>query len=473
MRFLSLYHRMPVWMRSLAATAHGVTLQRQRYGRNTERLVEEALARETWSAGEWDRWRKERLAFILHRAATRVPYYRDVWARRRALGYRGSWEVLENWPVLEKEQLRNHAAAFVADDRDVNRLHCDHTSGTTGTPLRLWQSRETVEYWYALSEARWRKWYGVSRHDRWAILGGQLVAPAGQTEPPFWVWNVPMRQLYMSSYHLSPQHIPDYLDALDHYRIRYLLGYSSSLYALAREMVRTGRDGLSSNVVITNAEPLFDYQREAISSAFRCPVRETYGMSEMVAAASQCEAGGLHLWPEAGVVELERDQDGGEGDVTGQLIATGLANPDMPLIRYYTGDRVTMPAKPEVCACGRTLPLLVRIEGRSDDVLYTADGRAIGRLDPVFKADYPIREAQIIQESFELVRLLYVPAPGCAERHVSAMADQIRARMPGVQVVAEVVEAIPRGANNKFRAVVCRLPAHQRGASRAGSHSAY
>ena len=471
MHLLPLYHRLPVWMRAMAATAHGASLQRLRYGPNSGRLVAEALERETWSAGEWKRWREERLAFVLHRAATRAPYYREMWARRRAAGYRGSWEVLENWPVLEKEELRRHAIGFVADDRDPERMYCEHTSGTSGTPVTLWSSRETVEYWYALAEARWKNWYGVTRHDRWAILGGQLVAPAAQTKPPFWVWNAAMRQLYMSSYHLSPRHIPDYLDALDRYRVRYLLGYSSSLHALAREMARAGRCGLRIKVVISNAEPLFDYQREAISSAFRCPVRETYGMSETVAAASQCEDGNLHLWPEAGVAEVEPDQDAARGEITGQLIATGLANPDMPLIRYRTGDRLTLSAGPEGCTCGRTLPLLSRIEGRSDDVLYTADGRAIGRLDPVFKSDFPIREAQIIQESLELIRLRYVPAPGCADRHLSAMADQIRARMPGVRVMAEAVDSIPRSANNKFRAVICRLPAHQRGVDRTSSTS--
>ena len=53
-------------------------------------------------------------------------------------------------------------------------------------------------------------------------------------------------------------------------------------------------------VAITNAEPVFDYQRWAIAEAFQCPVRETYGMAEIVAAASECTAGKLHLWPEVG-----------------------------------------------------------------------------------------------------------------------------------------------------------------------------
>ena len=93
----------------------------------------------------------------------------------------------------------------------------------------------------------------------------------------------------MSSYHLAPDLIPHYLDALKKYRIKYIFGYTSSLYALAQEILRLGRKDLQMTVAITNAEPLFEYQRKTISEAFQCPVRETYGMAEIVTAASECK----------------------------------------------------------------------------------------------------------------------------------------------------------------------------------------
>ena len=147
----------------------------------------------------------------------------------------------------------------------------------------------------------------VSKNDRWAIFGGQLVTPISQRKPPFWVWNAGLNQLYMSSYHLAPDLISFYLDALVKYRVKYILGYSSAIYTLAQEIVHSKREKIKMDVVITNAEPLFDYQREIISEAFNCPVRETYGMAEMVAAASECENGNLHQWLDAGVLEIEEN----------------------------------------------------------------------------------------------------------------------------------------------------------------------
>ncbi|MGQ9699023.1 MAG: hypothetical protein ACUVRO_13655, partial [Armatimonadota bacterium] len=272
---LGLYHRLPYPLKCLSATIHGWHLKRWRYGRETERLVQEALEREHWPPDRWRAWQEDRLAHILHRAATQVPYYRDYWRKRARTGTK-PWEELGNWPILTKEPLRANPRAFLADDCDPRHMYEEHTSGTTGTPLTLWQSRETVRAWYALFEARCRRWYGVSMHDRWAILGGKLVTPVSQRRPPFWVWNRAMNQLYMSVYHLAPDLTPYYLDALARYRIRYLWGYSSSLHILAQDALRMARRDLKMQVVITNAEPLLDYQRRTISEAFQCPVRETY-----------------------------------------------------------------------------------------------------------------------------------------------------------------------------------------------------
>jgi phenylacetate-CoA ligase len=470
-RLLHLYHRSPAPLRSVAASLRGYQLRSWRYGRETERLVEEALEREGWSPERWRRWEEERLARVLHRAATQVPFYREQWAGRRRRGDRATWELLENWRVLEKESVRENARAFVADGCDTKRMFHDHTSGTTGKSLDLWLSRETVRAWYALCEARLRRWYGVSRRDRWAILGGQLVVPVAVRRPPFWVWNSALRQLYMSSYHLAPDLVTHYVDALRRYRVRYLLGYTSSLYTLAQGVLRLGRGDLKLEVVVTNAEPVYEHQRRAIAEAFQCPVRETYGMSEIAAAASECGGGKLHLWREAGVVEiLAGDQPACDG-AAGELICTGLLNEDMPLIRYRVGDRGARPAAgAEPCACGRTLPVLASVEGRTDDLVYTADGRRVGCIDTIYDAGLPVREAQIVQESLHRVRVRYVPAPGFSAEAGGSIIRGMRERMGAIEVVLERVDEIPRGANGKYRAVVCNLPAEtRRGLEEAGA----
>jgi phenylacetate-CoA ligase len=456
---LKIYHLLPPFARELAASAHGFHLHRWRYGHETDELVMAARERETWDVAEWQDWQQSRLLHVLKRACKAVPYYRDHWALGRKVNGGRSPLALQDWPTLPKADLRKNPRAFVAEDAWNQRLQVEHTSGTTGTPLRLWHSRSAARHWYALTEARWRGWYGVSRRDRWGILGGQLVTPVEQHKPPFWVWNAGLKQLYLSSYHLTEETAAGYIRALREKRVVYLWGYASALTLLA-ELARDQRLELPElKVIISNAEPLRERERKAISTAFHCPVRDTYGMSEMVAAAGECEHGRLHLWPEAGIVEVLDDEtnEAAPFGTIGRLVCTGLINHSMPLIRYEVGDRGALadPALP--CPCGRTLPVLQSIEGREDDVILTPDQRRVGRLDPVFKADLAIREAQIIQETLTSLRVKVVPDEGYRPAFSERIVEALRQRVGEMEIVVECVQHIPRSANGKFRAVVSQI----------------
>lgn len=455
---LRLYHRLPGGLRSLPATLWGWHLRRWRYGPESDALAAEALERESWSAERWHAWQQERLAYVLHRAATQVPFYRQHWQQRRRRGDRASWEVLANWPILERQSVRRSPHAFLAEDCDPRQMFPEHTSGTSGTPLQLWWSRRTVRAWYALFEARIRRWNGVDRDQRFAMLGGQLIAPPEQNRPPFWVWNGAMRQLYLSAYHLAPQYLQSYLEALETYRVRYLLGYPSAMHSLASYALERGLQTPALEVAISNGEPLYDDQRRSIGEAFSCATRETFGMAELACAASECPAGRLHVWPEVGSIEILDAEDRAAGEAMGRLVATGLLNADMPLIRYDSGNRGSLRGGGERCGCGHALPQVLAVEGRLDDLILTPDGRQVGRLDPVFKRDLPILEAQIVQEDRARLRLRVVPAA----EFTAADSERLRRRLAqrlgdGMTIEVETVERIERAAAGKFRGVISRL----------------
>ena len=457
---VSLYRHMPTPAKNLFATVRGVQLRRMRYGPETDDLVEAALERDQWSGKQWQPYREERLASMLERAAKHVPYYRDHWDERRRAGDRAAVDVLENWPILEKETLRKNPHAFLADDSDPRTLYHIQTSGTTGTPIQLWWSPRMMREHYALHEARARRWYGVTRHSRYAMIGGQLVVPSEKTQPPFWVHNYAMHQLYMSSYHLSPRYIPLYVTATRQHEAEYILAYTSSVYAIARYILQAGIEPPKLKAIITNAEPIYDFQRATLRQAFGCPVYETYGQTETVAFGSECSEGNLHLWPEVGWIELMDGDRAVEAGSVGDIVATGLLNEAMPLIRYRLGDRASFKAD-QTSTCEHRLPLWGQIEGRSDDVLFTRDGRSIGRLDPIFKADLPVKEVQIIQKSLDSILIKYVPDTGFAPEHEGYITEQVIKRMGEIQVVFEAVESFPRTKNGKFRAVINEISADE------------
>lgn len=455
-KLLKIYHRLPPPARSAVASLRGYYLDYSRYGADTETQVKQALEREFWSPAKLEEWKNKRLTLILERAATKVPYYRRHWEavdKRNGI----SWQTLDNWPVLRKKALRGRKNDFVADDVNTKRLFPEHTSGTTGTPLEFWSDRSTLQAWYSLAEARWRHWYGVSRRDRWAIIGGQQVVAFEQIKPPFWVWNAGLNQLYMSALHIKPDFLPHYLDAIRRYKIVYLYGYSSSLYWLALAALEN-KVTLDLKVVLTNAEPLYDFQREAMQRAFNCPVRETYGLCEMVCAMSECEFERMHLWTEAGVAEIldENDQPVKPGE-SGKLVCTGLLNEAMPLVRYEVMDEARFAPPDYRCPCGRGLPVVDKILGRLDDTIVTKDGRKMALLDIVFGAHLHIKEAQIIQESLDLVRVRVVPASGWCDADEFEIIAAMRERLGETEICVEVVEEIERTFAGKLRVMVSKI----------------
>jgi len=427
-----------------------------RYGPETDRLVREILEQEHWSAEKWKNWQAERLAFVLHRAATKVPYYKRLWSERRRRGDRSSFEYLENWPILTKETLRQMPKALLAEDCDPRKMYRDHTSGTSGTPLFLWCSKATVRMSYALWEARIRLWNGVSRHDSWAILGGQPVVHGKVQKPPFWVRNAPMNQLYLSANHISRHNVRAYIDAIREHRVTHIIGYTSAVAHLSSEAVEMGLPPLNLKAVITNAEALFSWQRATISASLSPHVRESYGNAELVASASECSAGMLHMWPEMGLLEVLDDDDQYVPIGTaGRFIATSFLNTDMPLIRYQVGDRGTLSAVTSKCACGRTLPVVSNIEGRINEGLITREGRRV-YLPTIFNG-LPLQEAQIIQEEIDEIRVRYVPSSDFQTTTGRTMIGRLQSRLGDVHVILQREDRIPRAANGKFKPVVCNV----------------
>ena len=453
----SLYSALPNPLKTLAASAWGCYLRWWRYSKKTEVLVRQTLERDHWSEEDWKHYREDSLDHLLDRAVKQVPYYRNQWNERRRKGDQSSWHYLENWPILTKETVRKNNDLFLAVDCNPRKLYVDHTGGTTGTPLSIYESRETVQHWYAMYEARIRRWHHVSWQDRWAIFGGQMVVPLNQKNPPFWVENKALHQLYLSTFHISPQNVPEYIRKINEFKPTHIVVYPSSATEFALEVIRQGASLWRPEVIFSNAEPLSDNQRKNISTAFNCQVINTYGMGEIAFGASECEHFNLHAWPDSGILEVvdENGQKARDGE-PGSFIMTGLTNNDFPLIRYEIGDRGTS-ERWQKCDCGRSLPVLHQIEGRNSDMLITADGRKVYWLNPVF-TNLKITQAQIIQEELDSIRVIVVPANGFGVEDTEIILSRLHDRVGSTaKIIVDQVDSIPRGKNGKFKPVISKL----------------
>jgi phenylacetate-coenzyme A ligase PaaK-like adenylate-forming protein len=451
----SVYEHLPVALQNVACTFEGWRLGRVRYKEPYPALEAEYRARSGWSDDRLREFRDERLRGFLKHALGSVPYYRALSAEQRgAIADVRGLEDLRSLPVLPKEVVRADPARFEAPG--TADVIVAHTSGTTGAGLRfpttVQATREQWATWW-----RFRGWHGIGRDTWCGYFGGRSVVPADVTRPPYWRYNRAGRQILFSAYHLSPQNAPVYVRELRERRPPWLHGYPSMISLFGKLVLEQQLDlGYRPTWITVGAENLFDHQRAVITEAFGVRPRESYGMAEAVANASECREGNLHVDEDFAAVHSVTDTTTGEERVVG----TNFTNPAFPLVNYEVGDVGRVGAG--ACSCGLPGRLLVDLDGRKEDFVILSDGARLGRLDHVFKDMINVREAQWHQSTPGEVTVSVVRDERYSDEDHSRLMAELRARMGSrMQVDVRYADRLERSATGKLRFVVNEIPEAQ------------
>jgi len=439
------YSRLPIALQHVCATAQGARYHHWRYGGIFQKYLTALKQTEHLPAAQMRDRQAAELDRLLRFVVTHVPHYRCHGVAA----------------FTHKDQIRERPGDFLADTYPRRALIPWHTSGSSGKPLTVYYSREAMQKMWAFVEL-YRNQAGVAKNDRRAQFTGKMIVPPEQ--PPsqkiFWRLDLANHTLLLSSVHLLPENLPHYAAALERYRPAYLCGYPSAIYVLAQYYRQPGRRAPAAphlKAVLTSAETLLDHQRRAIEDTFATRVYDQYGQAEMQSFWYECAAGRMHAHPLAGLTEILRpDGTAAAPGEWGEVVLTGLVNYAMPLVRYRVGDTARWAA--QSCPCGRATPVIEEIGGRLDDLIFTRERGFLGRLDPVLKGIPNIIESQLEQESLDVLRVRFVPAPQFTADDLHLLETNLRARVGrSIHLEFECTVRIPRTPSGKFRFVISRL----------------
>ncbi len=450
----SVYARLPALGKDLACTMEGWRLRRLRCGGRFQHYCDEYRRSERWTAEERRTRQLEALRRMLAHCEMTVPYYREAFRR---LGFSPAdlkeLSDLRHLPVLTKADILENAGALRSSAVERREVITLHTSGTTGTPLQVAVTRESLQA-YQAAVARHRSWFGVEDGMSHATFNGRSILPVERSRPPYWVRNHSGRQTLFSLYHLRDEALPAYFAELSAAPRDYVDGYPSSVSVVARFMNENGlRLPWRPRAVFLSSETLGLEQQRSIEEAFHAPVAQFYGMAEQAACASQCPAGRFHFDSEIGCVEFVPSAT---SPGFGRIVCTGLTNRAMPLVRYDTQDLVAL--EPASCACGRGGVVVERIDGRIESFVVTPDGVRVGRLDHVYKGLRGIRESQIVQKRVDLIVVRVVRAPEFGPADAVRLREALSSRLgPRMTIEFEYVTQIGRTKSGKMRAVISEL----------------
>ncbi len=406
-----------------------------------------------WSADALEQLQWRQLRRLLRHAYDRVPYYRRLFdsAGLTPDDVRGL-EDLSLIPITTRDALQQAPLPdLLARGVDPARCVERRTRGTTGSPLAVYLSSRQKEA-QDMVQARALLANGLKLRDRRAVF----VAPWQIPQRPYafqrlGIW----RKVYFSIF----EGVREQLQRLEQIEPDSIYGTPAILRALALEKLDGGSARLAPRTIFSTADLLDGPTRKLIETSFGVPAVDLYGSLELGYLAWQCpEERSHHLNVESTVMELLREGRPAPSGVTGEVVCTSLHAYAMPLIRYQLGDLVA--ASGDRCPCGRGLPLIELIEGRSNDA-FLLPGRVVtpqALTEALLAVGGAIRQFRLVQHDATHVELSIVKQSGYTER-TQAEIERSLSQLLGhdVAVAIHEVASIAPNPSGKRAAIISHV----------------
>ena len=175
--------------------------------------------------------------------------------------------------------------------------------------------------------------------------------------------------------------------------------------------------------------------------------------------ARECgQHNGLHIMAENVLAEVLDDQGNPIEEGEGDLVITDLHNRVMPFIRYRISDRAIVSKRKG--ACGRGLPLLQEIIGRSFEIIEFPNGNKVGGTFWTFvlKSEPGIKEFQVVQKDIDHIQINNTPDETASLRFFDGFIQKIHEYSGfDLKIIFNKVDEIPLTRGGKYCFVVSEL----------------
>ena len=366
-------------------------------------------------------------------------------------------EDIDVFPILKKSDVLKSQESFVPRNYAHPFLRKARTGGSTGKPVMIYRNWFSIGNEHAFVRRQF-DWAGVRLSDRSAYLSGRVLGNGSSTSK--WAYDPFMKELIFSTYQLTHKTAADYLQVMQEYKVKAIVGYPSAIYFLAKCALDFGSE-VKLKACLTTSETITKSMRMVIAEAFSCNVFDFYGAAERVCYIHACEKGSYHIIPEYGLTELLPVE--GFGENAYKVIATGFWNHAMPLIRYDTGDVVIKKPSEEKCSCGRAFTTVDSIVGREGDKVVTPSGQTFGvtiliHLLYVVCGGKDIAETQFVQDEPDHLTVRYVPGNDFSPSNFREVQQKFKSHLPeDIRIDFVRFEAVPRTESGKLKRVVSYL----------------
>jgi len=398
-------------------------------------------------------YQRRLLAKLLEHARRETDFYADRLAPVFRADGTVDWERWREIPILTRNDVQEGFDALTARSLPpaAGEVDEDSSSGSTGIPVRhLTTAIQNVAS--ACASERFFNWHGLDPRELTvrirAAVTHETYYPHGMARTGWRIGHPDSQVIDLNIATRTEQQI----EWLERVRPKYLASYPSNLREIARLAEETGAR-LRYDAVLTFGEMVSADARLSILDCFGVEPLDRYGSSEVGHIAATCaQSQTLHIAAELVLLEI-LDKDGAPvvPGTEGRIVVTPFYNLAMPLIRYEVGDYGIVAAEP--CGCGRTLPVLEKVLGRTRNIFRFADGSSVWPvlLSRDLRRFVSYRQFQVVQISLSEIELRYVPTESSQTVDVAGITEYARQRFKQpVSVTVTPVRQIGRSAGGKF-----------------------
>ena len=450
-------------------------LQERMLGRRTFAIARELEASQWWPREKIDQLRRERLRDVVQSAFDHTAYWRNAMLEHGiSPGEIRGLSDLRRFPLLDKQTVRARREEMVCRDEGP-RLQLLRTSGSTNEALQFY-TNSNRESQINAARIRGHEWVGMRRGAKEMYFWGSPVELSKQDRIKRirdWLVNDGLT----NGFALKPELVPRYVDHWKRWRPKCIFGYPCSLTLMAAMAAAAGIElgtlaerGLK--MIVTTSEMLTDVDRQAIADAFHVPVYDSYGLREGGLIGHECDHFTMHCMDEQLILETIDPDTLQPTDGEGELVLTNIVSKVMPMIRYRTGDIVTLSS--DCCPCGRNLSSVRISGGRVADFVVTSNGVWIPGYAFIYicRAIKGIVKFQVHQERKGCVRLLLATDGNFPADGTRQVVDAVRKRLASDdEVLVELVDDIAPAPSGKYRPVIGKLAEKLRGEGRLVANS--
>ena len=317
-----------------------------------------------------EEWQNEKLQKLIYHAYNNTTYYKKLFDDHKinpsSIKTKSDPKRIPN---LTKSIIIENFKDLVPKNIENIPHKNASTGGSTGDPLNYLLDYRSWSFSAANNMVNWEK-TSYSYGNKYIALGSTSLFVNEKQSLKHSIYYRLKNRIGLNGINMSDEVCERYVQLIKSKNIKYLYGYASAIYLLARWSHKNNIK-LNIDACFTTSEVLTESYKKGIIDSFNCDVVNCYGAHDGGVTAIQVNKGCFKVGYNSLITIKEKDSEN-----VGSVLLTDLLNYAMPFINYELGDELQINKRCDEYS-DYNGQAFNRVYGRTSDIVRLENGSVI------------------------------------------------------------------------------------------------